>query len=261
MTKKSKFQDNRGIVEWGKKTDVMAAGRPPSEIAQMENDFARLEEYVDEAISHQAIRYRGKRLTQEDVLLIVKMLIVNRTHNDICREVNKQRVDKGLPELTKAEIGVWRFRGRYKETIFSVRKFLYESYMDIFPYTNPTFVVQKMNMLLNYLFFFGFDEGLKTGKIDKDTQGVIRLWMQGIRMLKQIIQINVEELEKQEEKAENINVVDFLKRIRKKFGTNASEQEMIDYFFRERYEAQLKTGVENEPENQEPSGNPQEGIH
>jgi hypothetical protein len=133
--------------------------------------------------------------------------------------------------------------------------------MDIFPYTNPTFVVQKMNMLLNYLFFLGFDNGLKTGKIDKDTQGVIRLWMQGIRMLKQIIQINVEELEKQEEKAEQINVVDFLKRIRKRFGENVPEQEMIDYFFKNRYEEQLKTGVEDEGENNDNRGNTEEGIH
>jgi len=248
MKEKLPHTPERGLVEWGKKIDIPTAGRPPSEIAQMENDFARLEEYVDEAISHQAIRYRGKRLTQEDVLLILKMLVVNRSPNDICYEVNKQRESRGLRPLNKSEIGVWRFRGRYKDIILSVRKFLFESYMDIFPYTNPTFVVQKINMVLNYLFYLGFDKGLRQEKTDKDTQGIIRLWMQGIRMLKHIIQINVEELERQEEKTENINVVEFLKRIRKKFGQDVSEQELIDYFFKERYKEQLKTGLEEENE-------------
>lgn len=240
MKKKNEGTDTRGIVEHGEKLTVDRRGKEPHEIKQMENDFARLEEYVDDAIAEQRITYKGKRLSRQDVVLIVKMLVVNRVNKDICEAVNKQRRERGDVELSAAEIGVWRMRGRYKTIILNVRKFVFQSFPDIFEYTNPVYITAKINMVLNYLYELGVKEGVAHGLVDKDTQGLIRLWMLGIRQLNQIIKINVEELEKEEDKAEQVDVLSFMKKMRKNFGSNVTEQEMIDSFFKDRYKKQVE---------------------
>lgn len=247
---KSEFAD-RGLVEHGDK--IPRPGRTPGEYYQMQEDFSRLEEYVEEAIAEQRITYKGKRHTTEDVRLMVKMLVTNRSNDEICKAVNTERKKRGQVALSKPEMGVWRFRGRYKTVILNVRKFIFESMPDIFAYTNPIYAVAKINQMLNYLYFLGIETGLKEGMVDRNTQGVVKLWMQGIRQLNQIISINIEQIETEKEREEGVDVVTFLKKIRKQFGSDATEQEMIDHFFKERYGKQLHSagGDDKAPENED----------
>ena len=242
---KSEFAE-RGLVEAGDKVPQTLKGRTPGEVHQMQSDFDRLEEYVDEAIAEQRITYRGKRHTVDDVRLMVKMLVTNRSNDEICKAVNAVRKKRGQVALTKPEMAVWRFRGRYKTVILNVRKFIFESMPDIFKYTNPIYVVAEINQTLNYLYYLGIETGLKQGLVDRHTQGLVKLWFQGMRQLDQIVSINIEQIETEKEREEGIDVVTFLKKIRKQFGSNATEQEMIDHFFKERYGKQLHATAAND---------------
>jgi len=249
----------RGLVETGDKVPQTLKGRTPGKVYQMQSDFDRLEEYVDEAITEQRITYRGKRHTVDDVRLMVKMLVTNRSNDEICKAVNAVRKKRGQIALTKPEMAVWRFRGRYKTVILNVRKFIFESMPDIFEYTNPIFVVAKINQTLNYLYYLGIETGLKEGVIDRHTQGIVKLWFQGMRQLDQIVSINIEQIETEKEREEGIDVVTFLKKIRKQFGSNATEQEMIDHFFKERYGKQLHSTTANDTA-PKAEDTPQDGV-
>jgi len=234
------------LVEHGEKLGRDTSGRPPGEIKEIEEDLNRLEEYVDEAVANARIRYTGKVLTRDNVMLIVKGLVLNKTNKEICAEVNKQRTETGHKKLSVEKIAVWRFRNQYKNIVLAVRKMIFQKIPDLFENANPIFQLYRFNIMMNQLWKLGVSQGLMQGYVDKDTQGIVRLYMKSVDQVARMIKINVDEISDEQEDAEKIDAVAFLKRLKKKYGIKATEELVLDDYLRDRYAAQLKTGAKNE---------------